>query len=175
MQLDDLNVAEASITRRDHIKPLADLKPGIQVDQQKLNINPNILFSRLIAFVQREEDTSPYFDHELTAFPASLFKDNFMHKSVKAQLAKSLADSVDSSEQNRQAMHVLDGGPIAQGINWGKKMLCQEVAKQYVSYVQGKYGESCVIFDGYEQGPSIKDHEHLRRVKKVCADIQLCK
>ena len=34
MQLDGLNVAEASIKRRDHIKPLADLKPGIQVDQQ---------------------------------------------------------------------------------------------------------------------------------------------
>ena len=32
MQLDGLNVAEASIKRRDHIKPLADLKPGIQVD-----------------------------------------------------------------------------------------------------------------------------------------------
>ena len=58
---------------------------------------------------------SPYFDHKLTAFPTSLFKDNFMRKSVKAQLAKSLADSVDSSEHNRQAIHVLDGGPIAKG------------------------------------------------------------
>ena len=114
MQLDGLNVAEVSIKRRDHIKHLVDLKPGIQVDQQKLNINPNILFSRLIAIVQREEDMSPYFDHELTAFPTSLFKDNFMCKSVKAQLAKSLTYSVDSSEHNRQAMHVLDGGPIAQ-------------------------------------------------------------
>ena len=88
MQLDGLNVAETSITRIDHIKPLADLKPKIQVDQQKLNINPNILFSRLIAIVQRKEDMSPYFDHELTAFPTSLFKDNFMHESGKAQLAK---------------------------------------------------------------------------------------
>ena len=52
-------------------------------------------------------------------------------------------------------------------------MSYQEVAKQYVSYVRGKYGESCVVFDGYEQGPSIKDHEHQRHVKKVCADIQL--
>ena len=75
MQLDGLNVAEASIKRRDHIKPLADLKPGIQVDQQKLNLNPNILFSRLTAIVQRKEDMSPYFDHELTTFPTSLFKD----------------------------------------------------------------------------------------------------
>lgn len=52
-------------------------------------------------------------------------------------------------------------------------MSYQEVPKQYVFYVRGKYGESCVVFDGYEQGPSIKDHEDLRRVKKVCADIQL--
>ena len=64
--------------------------------------------------MQREEDMSPYFDHELTAFPTSLFQDNFMCKSVKAQLAKSLKDSVDSSEHNRQAMHVLEGVPIAQ-------------------------------------------------------------
>ena len=48
-----------------------------------------------------------------------------------------------------------------------KKKSYEEVAKQYVSYVRGKYGEGCVIFDGYEQGPSIKDHEHLRCVKKV--------
>ena len=95
---------------------------------------------------------SLYFDHELTAFPTSLFKDNFMRKSVKAQLAKCLTGSVDSSEHNRQAMHVLDGGPIGQG-KVGKAKSYQEVAKQYVSYVQGKYGERCVVFDGYEQGP----------------------
>ena len=46
-------------------------------------------------------------------------------------------------------------------------MSYQEVAKQYVSYVRGKYGESCVVFDGYEQEPSIKDREHLRCVEKV--------
>ena len=95
-----------------------------------------------------------------------------MRKSVKAQLAKSLTDSVDSSEHNRQAYMFLMGG-LLHRVKRGKKMLYQEVAKQYVSYVQGKYGESCVVFDGYEQGPSIKDHERLRRVKEVCADIQL--
>ena len=31
MQLDGLNVAEASIKRRGHIKPLADPKPGMQI------------------------------------------------------------------------------------------------------------------------------------------------
>ena len=122
MQLDGLNVAEAPIKRREHITPLADLKPGIQVDQKRLNINPIMLFSRLIAIVQREEDMSPYFDYELTAFPTSLFKDFFMRKSVKARLAKSLIDSVDSSEHRRQVMHVLDGGALLHRVKWGKKM-----------------------------------------------------
>ena len=90
---------------------------------------------------------------------------------MKAQLAKSLTDSVDSCEHNRQAMHVLDGDALLHRVKWGKKLSYQEVPKQYVSYVRGKYGESCVVFDSYEQGLSIKDHEHLRHVKKVCADI----
>ena len=153
-------VVEASIKRSDQIKPLADLKPGIQVDKQKLNINPTTLFSRLIAIVQREEDMSPYFDYELTAFPTSLFKDNFMRKAAKAQLAKSLTDSVNSSVHRRQAKHVLDGGALLHRVKWGKKMTYQDIAEQYVSYVRARYRQSCVVFDGYEQGPS--DHEHLR-------------
>ena len=122
VQHDGLNVAEASIKRSGHIKPLADLKPGVQVDQQKLSINPTILFSRFIAIVQREEDMRPYFDFELTAFPTSLFKDNFMRKAVKAQLAKSLTDSTDSSELRRRLKHVLDGGALLHRVKRGKKM-----------------------------------------------------
>lgn len=80
-----------------------------------------------------------------------------MRKIVKAQLAKSLTDSEDQSEYRRQVMHVLDGGALLHRVKWGKKMSYQDIAKLYVSYVRGKYGESCIVFDGYEQGPSIKD------------------
>ena len=74
---------------------------------------------------------SPYFDYELTAFPTSLFKDNFMCKATKAQLAKSLTDSVNVSERRRQAKHVLDGGALLHKVKWGK-MTYQDIAKQYV-------------------------------------------
>ena len=114
-------MVEASIKRSDHIKPLADLKPGILVDKQKLNISPTILFSRLIAIVQREEDMSLYFDYELTAFPTSLFKDNFMRKAATAQLAKSLTDSVNVSEHKRQAKHVLDSGALLHRVKGRKR------------------------------------------------------
>ncbi len=74
--------------RSDHIKPLSHLQPAIQVEKQKIHIDPTILFSRLIAIVEREEDTKLYFDYELSSFPTSLFKDGFMRKGVKSQLAK---------------------------------------------------------------------------------------
>ena len=45
--------------------------------------------------------------------------------------------------------------------------------KQYASYVCVKYGTCHIIFDSYQDGPSIKDHGHQRRVNKACADIQL--
>ena len=79
--------------------------------------------------MQREESISPYFEYELTT---SLFKDNFMRKAVKAQLAKSLTGS---SELRRQAIHVLDGGALLHRVKWGKRVSYKEIAKQYVSYV----------------------------------------
>ncbi len=72
-----------------------------------------------------------------------------MRKAVKAQLAKSLTDSVDCSEHRRQILNVLDGGALLHRVKWGKKMSYQQIAQQYVSYVRGKYGQRCVVFDGY--------------------------
>ena len=58
------------------------LYPGIQIDKDKVHINPTLLFSRLIAIVQREEDMDSYFDYELTAIPTFLFKDYVMRKTA---------------------------------------------------------------------------------------------
>ncbi len=72
LQLNGRSILEGSIKRSDHIKPLSNLQPAIQVEKQKIHIDPTILFSRLIAIVEREEDTKLYFDYELSSFPTSL-------------------------------------------------------------------------------------------------------
>ena len=172
-QLDNISVAEATVKRSEQVKSLDHLYPGVQVDKKKISINPTILFSRLIAIVQREEDMRSFFDYELTTIPTSLFKDNVMRKTNKAQLAKALKEGVQPCEQSVQGFHVLDGGSLLHRVKWSKKATYKEIAMQYVRHVQAKYGLACVIFDGYEQGPSLKDHEHQRRVTKTCADIQL--
>lgn len=168
-QLDNVSVAEASIKRSEQVRSLDHLYPGIKVDKQKVHINPTLLFSRLIAIAQREEDIDVYFDYELTAFPTSLFKDNAMRTSAKAQLAKVLTDPVQPSERSVQAIYVLDGGALLHRVKWAKKATYKDIAQQYVRYVRSKYGNSCIVFDGYEQGPSIKDHEH----QKSCEDVQM--
>ena len=58
-------------------------------------------------------------------------------------------------------------------MKWAKKGTYQDMVKQYVSYVHVKYGNCFIVFDGYKQGPWIKDHEHERRGRTACADIQL--
>lgn len=70
-------------------------------------------------------------------------------------------------------MHVLDGGALIHRIKWAKKATYKDIVMQCVSYEHVKYGNSCIVFDGYEKCPSIKDSEHQRRVGKTCADIQL--
>ena len=60
------------------VQSLEYLQPGIQVEKKKININPTLLFSRLIAVVQREEDMAPFFNYRLN--PTSLFKDNYLWK-----------------------------------------------------------------------------------------------
>ncbi len=173
-QLDDKIVSSASIKRNDQIKSLEQLSPGVKIENEKLHINPNILFSRLAAILQREDDMEPYLGHELTAIPTSLFKDSNMRKPVKATVAQTLLKDVPPSQHIAANIHVIDGGALLHNVKWLKKSLYRDIVMLYVQHVRVKYGYCYIIFDGYEH-PSIKDHEHQRRTSasKTCADILL--
>jgi hypothetical protein len=140
-----MSAVEASIKRNDQVRSLDHLHPGIKVDKQKINIHPNHLFYRRIAIAQRDENMAPYFDYELTAMSTSLFKDNFMRKSVKSQLAQALEKEVQSSGENPQAVHVLDGGALIHKVKWQKKVTYKDIAVQYVNYVRTRYRDCCIV------------------------------
>ena len=44
---------------------------------------------------------------------------------------------------------------------------------QYLGYVKNKFRPSYIVFDGYNAGPSIKDHEHQQRAARTSANIQI--
>ena len=61
-RLDNVTILEASLRRGEQVQALDNLYPGFKVDKQRVHINSTLLFSRLIAILQREDNMAPYFD-----------------------------------------------------------------------------------------------------------------
>ena len=71
-----------------------------------------------------------------------------------------------------KTLQVIDGGALLHRIKWAKKVAYKDIVEQYVCYIRARYGgSSCIVFDGHGYGPSIKDHEQQRKIRKTCADI----
>ena len=87
--LDGIAVTNAHIKRSDHARTLNDLLPGILIGKKNVHIEPSVLFMRCTALAHREsEDIKSYFKYEMSAIPTSLFKDSYMRKTDKSELAR---------------------------------------------------------------------------------------
>jgi len=109
-----------------------------------------------------------------------LFKSESLRKTAKSALAKVLRKTVEKLVVvSVPKFYVLDGGCLLHRCIWnmevdGKPTSYACIVRQYVAHVVEKYGSNCVIvFDGYGNGATIKDHEHARRASKSCPDIDV--
>ncbi|KAG1649449.1 Heparan sulfate 2-O-sulfotransferase 1 [Nymphon striatum] len=102
----------------------------------------------------------------------SLFKDGLMREPTKAVLRNALL--TEKADVDPNALHVLDGGALLHKVRWSTSVTYREVCDLYVNHIKSKYGIGTIVFDGYMDGPSTKDHEHARRSinKRRCADVQ---
>ena len=147
---------------------------GVKIDKEKVNVDPLLLFSRLVVLVEREEGMKRYFRYELTSIPTSLFENGMMRKASKSNLERSIKqDASPNSPTTNELSHVLDGGALLHKVKWLPNSTYQSILNQYSNYVKTKYGKCCIVFDGYENGPYMKDHEHKRRAGKVSAFFKL--
>jgi hypothetical protein len=62
-----------------------------------------------------------------------------------------------------EMQYVLDGGALLHRLPWHRGKTYSDICRQYTNYVRGRYGQPIVVFDGYSEGPSIKDSTHQRR------------
>ena len=63
--------------------------------------------------------------------------------------------------------YVLDGGSLLHRLPWKKGDSYYAIAESYGDFTVRNYGQATVVFDGYGEGPSIKDNTHLRRGKNL--------
>jgi len=79
-------------------------------------------------------------------------------------------DKVDENDQSKdlkqlpeKTAFILDGGALLQCVPWKPGLTFDELCLQYVEYISKWYHNVTIVFDGYKNGPSIKDAIHRRR------------
>jgi hypothetical protein len=171
-RMNGLPYSEVSIKKADKVVTLSQIGTVSAPRSKQVNIDATVLFSRLVVIMSRCTDIASYFSFELTALPTSLFKDSFMRKADKAQLKNELIQSVDEiAAVEENCMYVLDGGHLLHKVKWQKAVPYSDIVQQYVDFVRKHYGtNTAVVFDGYCNGPSTKDHEHKRRASTCAPD-----
>jgi len=164
------NVEEFSFVKKHQVVSL-NSKISIKVDSEKIQVDPQLLFQRIITVSRgalSPEEVKDLFTYELCTHPAALFDpDGMIRAANKPQLAEALWDYLDIKDtviQKENVHYVLDGGSLLQRIQWPRGITYKAICELYIKYIDSKYGkEVTVIFDGYTDEPSTKDTAHRRR------------
>ena len=129
-----------------------DSKATVSVGSESVEIDPQLLFQRLITAGTNSGDLDNVFRYELCSYPPAIFKHtNIMLEADKPTLADALwKDMPDKDDKVPKNVHyALDGGsllhraPFETGQTWEKTF-------------------SRFTFDGYQSGPTTKDGAHAR-------------
>lgn len=145
-------------------------KSSIKVDGQHLQVDPQLLFQRLVIASRTLENKEEAFTYELSSYPPALFDRNQqMREPQKSVLAGALWAKVSAlssaTEPSGDVQYVLDGGALLHRIPWPHgSPTYRELALLYCNYVTRNYGQACIVFDGYQE-VNTKYMTQLRRSK----------
>ena len=95
-KLDNMIMEDITIKRKDKVKTFESLLPTTKIGDSNNHINPLILFTRLTALMNSEDNIGVNFRYELTPEPAALFKDGMMRKPSKSVLRNHLLSTAES-------------------------------------------------------------------------------
>lgn len=174
-QLDGVCIDDAKLKRKDHVKTLETLRPGVKIANTTVHVDPAMLFTRLTAILCGNENASMYFDYEMTAEPTALFKNGIMRKPTKSTFRNFLLDKIPPSKEIAFNSCVIDGGALLHRVYWPPNSVFKDIFTQYSTYVQRhyrKYHQVNVVFDGYMEG-STKSQEQMRRGSKTAPNIDI--
>ena len=138
----------------------------MKIKGEHVNIDPQLLFQRLLTVRERCVGVTSLFQYELCTYPAALFESSSLPlQPNKAVLADYLWKSMKEEQRNPSGdvQYVLDGGALHHRVPWPRGSTYASVSHLYVRYVTQKYGAAAIVFDGYNDDPTTKDATHLRR------------
>ena len=117
------------------------------------------------------ENVAEIFQYELCSQPSSLFDQHgLLREANKAHLADDIwtvakGNEMQPPEIAGEMNRIIDGRSLLQRIPWKRDETFNSIAKGYVEYIQQKFTNPIVVFEGYNAGPGTKDTAHLCRTK----------
>ena len=161
---------EHTFRRKDQVVTLGT-RSSIKVDGEEVQIDPQLLFQRLIIVAQTSDELESAFKHELCSYPPALFDSSLLLREThKPALADAiwvlLGPDVQADVPKKDSRYVLDGGALIQRIPWSRGSTYRCIVSQYTEYVTHKYRDAVVVFDGYDS-TNTKDMTHQRRSKGI--------
>ena len=86
-----------------------------------------------------------------------------MRSPDKAELRKKIL--LKEAIHDSRDIHVTDGGMVLYKTSCPKHVAYKELCQHYVQEVRRNYGNSIIVFGGYDSNTT-KDHAHIKREKR---------
>ena len=143
-------VTEFAFNRSNQAVTLAT-KSSVKFDGEKIQVDPQLLFQRLIVALKSLDDMEAIFKLELCSYPPALFDSSLMllqpHKPALADAIWAM-ESSDVTAPQGELQFLLDDVALIHRINWPRGC-SRNVCALYCNYVDQKYGKAIIVFDGY--------------------------
>ena len=148
--------------------PLLTMSSTVKVHDEKVPIDPVLLFQRMSITKSFEDEHEKFFTYELAPYPLSLFDEMGMRKTQKSAIYDCF-QSVDIEIDNTHATYIIDGGYLLHRVVWDQEETFNVIFDKYIQYVHRHFGyRVTIVFDGYtEYKKNIKAAEQRRRTTKI--------
>jgi len=161
------SVAEYKFSQRNQVKTLASAVHVKAASGERIEMDPQRLYQRLLVTGMNDISLSELFKYELCSFPPSLFDNHMcMRTGNKAELIHHLLKLVPSSIildiNDMRLQFVIDGGGLLHKFSWPKHSSYEEICAMYTRHLRESFDHALVVFDGYHDS-STKDEAHRRR------------
>ena len=112
-------------------------KSTIKIDGEKVNIDPQLLFQRLVVAGTQGTNLLDAFQYELCSYPPALFGTKpVLLKANQLALAKVIWDlipQVDRLDKSSNCQYVFDGGALPNKIPWQIGDIYESILQSYTS------------------------------------------
>ena len=147
-------------------------KSSLTIGDESLEVDPQLLFQRLILTCNSAEELTSVFQYELASYPTALFESPLMmNPAQKPGLADVIWSTLSPDAKTgptTQVHYVLDGGALLHRVPWPRgNGTYRDVLAAYTSYVSCKYGRPTLVFDGYDDISTNYSTQKRRAAGKV--------